>query len=341
MLTLVAAVVIFCLIIFIHEFGHFASAKLFGVTVHEFSIGMGKKLFSFNKKGTQYSVRILPIGGYVKLEGEDEHSDDINAFSNKNVFVRFVVLFSGAFMNFVLGFLLYVIIMSSASGFASNVVGDVLPNSAFFDAGIVSGDVIVKLEGESYCTNVNNFNDINFFNYRNGNSPATITYKRDGIERAIVGVAPKYSHENGRYLFGFTTQLEQKSIGTVIKNAYYQCTFVIKVVLYSFVDIIRGSLGAGDISGPVGIVNEIGNAARAGFITLVNLAAMLSINLGVINLLPLPALDGGRIFFLIIELLRRKPIPPEKEGIVHAIGFVILLIFMLTITFFDISKLLT
>ncbi len=341
MLTFVAAVVIFCLIIFIHEFGHFASAKLFGVTVHEFSIGMGKQLFGFNKNGTQYSVRILPIGGYVKLEGEDEHSDDINAFNNKNVFVRFIVLFSGAFMNFVLGFLLYLIIMSSASGFASNVVGDVLPNSAFFDAGIVSGDVIVKLEGESYSTTVNNFNDINFFNYRNGNKPATVTYKRDGIERAIVGIAPKYSKESDRYLFGFTTQVEQKSIGTVIKNAYYQSTFVIKVVLYSFIDIIRGSVGAGDISGPVGIVNEIGNAARAGLTTLINLAAMLSINLGVINLLPLPALDGGRIFFLIVELFRRKPIPPEKEGIVHAIGFMILIAFMLTVTFFDISKLLT
>ena len=341
MLTIIAAIIIFCLIIFIHEFGHFVSAKLFGVTVHEFSIGMGKKLFGFIKNGTQYSVRLLPIGGYVKLEGEDEHSDDVNAFNNKNVFVRFIVLFSGAFMNFVLGFLLYIIIMSSASGFATNVVGDVLPDSAFYDAGIISGDVIVKLEGENYSANVKNFNDISFFNYRNGNNPATVTYKRNGIERVIVDISPKYSEENNKYLFGFTTQVEQKNFGTVVKNAYYQSTFVIKVVLYSFVDIIRGSVGMGEISGPVGIVNEIGNAARAGLMTLIILAAMLSINLGVINLLPLPALDGGRIFFLIIELFRRKPIPPEKEGIVHAIGFMILLTFMLAVTFFDISKLIT
>ena len=339
MLTLVATIVVFCLIIFIHELGHFVSAKLFGVTVHEFSIGMGPKIWGTNRGGTDYSVRALPVGGYVKLEGEDGASEDKNAFCNKGIFARFVVLASGAFMNFVLGFLLYIFLMSSATGFGSNVVGEVIEGSAFYDCGIESGDVIVRMESDKYSSKIRTFNDISFFTYRNGNDPVTITYVHDGVEKAIVGMVPKYSEEEGRYLYGFKAEVAPKTFGNVIKFAYHQSVFVGKVVVISFADLIRGRAGASDISGPVGIVSEIGNAARAGLANLVNLAALISINLGVINLLPIPALDGGRILFLIYELIRRKPVPADKEAMVHAIGFMILIGFMLIITFFDITKL--
>lgn len=339
MLTLIATIVVFCLIIFIHELGHFVSAKLSGMTVHEFSIGMGPKIWGTTRGGTDYSVRALPVGGYVKLEGEDGASDDKNAFCNKSIFARFVVLVSGAFMNFVLGFLLYILLMSSATGFGSNVVGEVIENSAFYDCGIEAGDVIVHMESENYSSRIRTFNDISFFNYRNGTDPVTLTYIHDGVERAVVGLVPKYSEEEGRYLYGFKAGVAPKNFGNVIKYSYYQSVFVGKVVLISFADLIRGRAGAADISGPVGIVSEIGNAAKAGLATLANLAALISINLGVINLLPIPALDGGRILFLIYELIRRKPVPADKEAMVHAIGFILLIGFMLIITFFDITKL--
>ena len=339
MLTFIATIVVFCLIIFIHELGHFVSAKLFGVTVHEFSIGMGPKIWGSARGGTEYSVRALPVGGYVKLEGEDGASEDKNAFCNKSIFARFVVLASGAFMNFVLGFVLYLIIMSTATGFGSNVVGEVIENSAFYDSGIVAGDVIVHMESEEYSSKIRTFNDINFFTYRNGTEPVTVTFVRDGVERAVVGMVPKYNEEEGRHLYGFKAEIAPKTFGNVIKYAYDQSVFVGKVVLSSFADLLRGRAGASDISGPVGIVTEIGNAAKAGLATLANLAALISINLGIINLLPIPALDGGRILFLIYELIRRKKVPADKEAMVHAIGFMLLIGFMLIITFFDITKL--
>lgn len=338
MLTAVSAIIVFCVIIFIHELGHFVTAKLFGVTVNEFSVGMGPRLGGFRRGGTDYSLRALPLGGYVKLEGEDGESEDTNAFCNKPRYARLIVLAAGAFMNFVLGFLLFAIIMSCAASFATNKVGTVLENSAFADAGIQVGDEIIAMHGDSYSTKVRTYNDITYFMYKNSNNSAEIIFRRDGAEFGVV-TAPKYSDENGRYLLGFKPMPEDKTFFGVLKYTWYQSLFVIKVVLFSFVDLIKGSVPASDISGPVGIVGEIGNAARNGILSLINLAALISLNLGVVNLLPLPALDGGRILFVLIEMIRRKPVPPDKEAMVHALGFVLLIGFMLVITFFDISKL--
>lgn len=338
MTTAISAIIIFCLIIFIHELGHFVSAKLFGMTVHEFSIGMGPKIFGWTKKGTQYCLRAFPLGGFVKLEGEDGDSDDLGAFCNKGKFARFVVLSSGAIMNFVLGFFLFVIIMSFAQGFATNEIGTVLPDSAFSQAEILPGDVIVRMDSDVYSTSVRTYNDITYFSFRNGDNPADITFLRDG-EKFTKTITPLFSESENRILYGFSASVEDKSFVGVIKYSFYQSLFVIKVVVNSFVDLIKGSVPASDISGPVGIVGEIGNAAKNGIFSLMNLAALISLNLGVVNLLPLPALDGGRLLFIIIEFIRRKPVPPEKEAMVHGLGFFMLLLFMLFVTFMDISKL--
>lgn len=339
MVTAISAILIFCIIIFIHEFGHFITAKLFKMTVHEFSIGMGPRLFGFTKGGTEYSLRLLPLGGFVRLEGEDGSSDDENAFCNKSRFARFVVLASGALMNFVLGFVIFLFIMFNQPGYVSNITGEVIENSAFAEAGIVAGDKIVKMSGDSYTTKIKDYNDINLFVYKNGTNPAKITFKRDGdtFEKTI---APKYSEQDDRYLFGFRPYIEPSSFFGAFKYAYYNCVYVVKAVIMSIGDLIRGLVPASQVSGPVGIVGEIGNAAKSGLLSLLNLAALISVNLGVMNLLPIPALDGGRLLFVIIEAIRRKSIPPDKEAIVHAIGFAFLISFMLVITFFDISKLL-
>lgn len=337
MTTAISAIIIFCLIIFIHELGHFISAKLFGMTVHEFSIGMGPKIFGWTKKGTQYCLRAFPLGGFVKLEGEDGNSDDPGAFCNKGKFARFVVLSSGAIMNFILGFFLFVIIMSFAQGFVTNKIGTVLSDSAFSKADILPGDVIVRMDSDVYSTSVRTYNDITYFSFRNGDNPADITFLRNG-EKFIKTITPLFSASENRLLYGFSASVEEKTFVGVIKHSFYQSIFVIKVVVNSFVDLIKGTVPASDISGPVGIVGEIGNAAKNGIFSLINLAALISLNLGVVNLLPLPALDGGRLLFVIIEFIRRKPVPPEKEAMVHGLGFFMLLLFMLFVTFMDISK---
>lgn len=338
MLTAVSAIVVFCVIIFIHEFGHFITAKLFGMTVHEFSIGMGPKLFGFTRGGTDYSLRALPLGGFVRLEGEDGESEDVNAFCNKSRFARFVVLASGAIMNFILGFLIFVFVMSQQAGYRSNIADEIVPGSAFSEAGIQQGDRIVKMSGESYTTRVRDYNDINLFIYKNSSNPAEITFDRNG-ETFVRTITPKYSEEEGRYLFGFSSRVVEKTFSRVFQYAYFNSVYVVKAVVISLSDLIRGLVSVSEMSGPVGIVGEIGNAAKQGILSLLVLAALISINLGVMNLLPIPALDGGRLFFILIEIIRRKPIPADKEAIVHAVGFALLIGFMLVITFFDITKL--
>lgn len=346
MLTAIYTILVFCLIIFIHEFGHFAVSKLCGMTVHEFSIGMGPKLFSHSGKKTLYSVRLLPIGGFVRLEGEDESSDDPNAFCNKKSWQRLLVLAAGAFMNFVLGFCMFIILFSFFGSINSNKVGNIIQDSAFESAGVVVGDEIVRMNGEKYSSNIHNYNDIRYFLDKNGSEAVEFTFKRDGevFKKTII---PKYDDKLKTKKFGFEPLTEEITLSNILPAAYRQSIFVIKLVVGSFADIISGKISFSNLSGPVGIVNEIGNAAQEGMalgfiyslMNVLSFAALISINLGVVNLLPLPALDGGRIFFIIIELITGKTIPKEKEGFFHFVGFVLLMVLMISVTFFDIQRL--
>ena len=346
MLTALYTIVVFSLIIAIHEFGHFAVAKLVGICVHEFAIGMGPKLFSFRKGDTDYSLRLLPIGGYVKLEGEDGTSDDERAFCNKKPWQRFLVLFAGAFMNFVLGFLIFTIVITSNGAIATNVVDKVIKTSAFDNAGIRAGDKIIYMENDFYKSKISDYNDVTYFLSRGGNGKINITFVR-GNNKIQKTIEPSYVEGYKEKMLGFQTRLEKPAFVNTIVAAYRQSKFVVKLVINSFADMIRGSVSISDMSGPVGIVREIGSAAKSGLahnvlqsiINVLWLAALISINLGVVNLLPLPALDGGRIVFVVIEFLRGKPIDRDKEGIFHFIGFVLLILLMVLITFSDIKKL--
>jgi len=346
MLTALYTIIVFCLIIAIHEFGHFAVAKLVGITVHEFAIGMGPKIFSHKGKKTDYSLRLLPIGGYVKLEGEDEASDDINAFCNKKPWQRFLVLFAGAFMNFVLGFVLFAVILSSNGAITTNVVDKVIPGSSFEKSGILSGDKIVYMESENYESRISDYNDINFFVYQSGDSETKITFKRNG-EEFTKSIEPSLIEGYEGKMFGFSAKVEKPNLLNVPLASFRQSKFVVKLVIQSFIDLFTGKVPVSDLSGPVGIVNEIGTAAKTGLavnllqsiLNVMWLAALISINLGVVNLLPLPALDGGRILFIIIEFIRRKPVDRDKEGIIHLIGFALLIVMMIAVTFSDIKRL--
>ncbi len=337
--TAIAAVLIFCVMIFVHELGHFLTAKLLGIRVHEFAIGMGPKLFGKTKGETLYTVRALPIGGYCALEGEDAESDDDKALSNKPAWVKLIVLASGAVMNFLLGFLLLLFIFGSKEDFVVPRLGSVVAESPAEVAGLLPGDEIIRYNGE----NIHMLWDLNKAVYDAGEDPAEVTVRRDGEKRSFTVTARQ---QNDTYVIGISLAREPNNVFMTIKRSFYGVGFYTGVILETVVGLIRGEVSVKNLSGPVGIVSEIGSAVQTtaeigwqGFLSLLNLAVLLTVNLGVFNLLPLPALDGGRIFFVLVSLVSRKKIPPEKEGLVHMIGFILLILLSIFVAYSDVLRL--
>lgn len=326
--TILAAIFVFLLVVVFHEFGHFTVAKLVGIKVHEFSIGMGPKIFGKRKGETQYSIRALPIGGYVKMEGEDEESKDARSFSNKSIPARMAVLSAGAIMNFVLAILLFCIIAYSV-GDMTTTIGEVIPGQPAYEAGIEAGDKIVAI----YGAEVNSWQEVTDAISKNENKQIDLTLERNGnrIKKTIV---PVYNEEAKRYMIGIETK-QKRSIVKSIKRGFNDTFNMLGEMFKFFGKLFAGQVGSKDVAGPVGIVKMIGQAASYGFIPVLFFAGVISMNLGFFNLLPIPALDGGRIIFLIIEALRGKPISAEKEGIVHFIGFVFLMLIMVAVTYKD------
>ena len=337
MITAIWTIIIFCALVAIHEFGHFFTAKLSGITVHEFAIGMGPKLFGFQKGGTQYTLRLLPIGGYCQMDGEDGESADQNAFCNKPAWKRLIVLVAGAAMNLLLGFVIYCVVLSGAQGLASNRIGTLSENSAMMDAGFLPGDRIVHVQGERASATVRNYVDFQYFILRNGTGPANITVERDG-EKIMKYVQPRFDEAEGRYLYGFTAAADPVNVGNVLKYGWWQSCFAVKMVVYSIGGLITGQVPISDLSGPVGIVTQINQSAKAGVMDVLSLAALISINLGVANLLPIPALDGGRVLFLAIEKIRRKKMNPEHEGMINLVGFALLMLLIVVVTVGDVRR---
>ena len=334
MTTAIAAIIILGLLILFHELGHFSVAKLVGIKVHEFAVGMGPKVIKFTKGETLYTLRALPIGGYVKLEGEDQKSDDERAFGNKPLLARIAVLVAGATMNFILGFLIFVILLSMSGAIVEPIIGQLTPGMPAAQAGLMPGDRIERLNNKRVYTQT----DIVFFINTNQDGPINATIMRDG-QRKEIKITPQLNEEYGRYMIGYQAQLAEPTVINIIKYAYYDTISHTKLIFEGLATLLRGQGSAEDIAGPVGIVGAIGGAARAGIQPLMILAAIISINLGIFNLLPIPALDGSRIMFLLIEGIRRKPIDPEKEGMVHMIGLVMLLLLMVFTVFNDVTRL--
>ncbi len=333
--TVVAAILIFAVLIFVHEFGHFITAKLTGVKVLEFALGMGPKIFSFKKGETLYSLRAVPIGGYCAMEGEDGNSDDERSFSNKPAWKRLIVLVAGAFMNVLLGFILLLVLFWGQESFVSNKIADVGINSVAQIGGLKSGDEIIKINNQKVHLGV----DVSYIASNLEDESAQFIVKRDG---ETLGLSLAKSKDEP---FGITLKTEENTVATTFKQAYYQTFFYSKVILNSLVDLLRGKVAVSDMSGPIGIVSEIGSAVEEGIETgvsgvlrLLSLTILLTINLGIFNLLPIPALDGGRILFVLVELVIRRRLPPEKEGMVHMIGFAARMIFAIFIAYMDVLK---
>lgn len=330
MATTFVAIIVFGLLVLIHELGHFTVAKLADIKVHEFAIGIGPKLLQAKRGETAYSIRALPLGGYVRMEGADEKSDDLRSFNNKPVLARIAVIFAGPFMNFILAMGLFSIIFYFV-GTPTTRISEVMPQSPAQHIGMQDGDIIYSINGERMSTWQNIIDAIG----NSGGNPIDITIIRDGnkIEKTVT---PTRDIDTNRITIGIITTMERSIISSIRNGAV-----VIKAITADILAFLRGLISrepdvAGKVMGPVGIINLVGQVAKTGWLDILNLTAVLSVNLGLINLLPIPALDGSRIIFLFAEILRGKPIDPEKEGMIHLIGFGILITLMLFITYKDI-----
>ena len=327
LLYILIALLVFGLLIFIHELGHFLCARACGVGIKEFAIGMGPKLFSWNSKkySTVYCVRLLPIGGYVSMVGEDEASDQPNSFNNQKLWKRISIVLAGPVMNILLGFLLMFALVISQKTLLGTTIRT-FDSAALSSEVLCVDDKIIKVGS----TRVYTFNDIVYEVMHNGNKPIDVTVIRDGKETVVEDVNfPIYVEkgvEFGKY--DFLPYAEKETPSNYLKHALARSVSTVKMVLDSVVDLAKGRYGVEAISGPVGVTEVIVEAAQNSVYSLMSIVIVISINLGVFNLIPFPALDGGRLAFLLIEGITRKPIKKEVEGYVNFVGIIILLAFM-------------
>ncbi len=330
--------IVFVTLIFIHEAGHFFAARACKITVKEFSIGMGPKLFSWTSKkhGTVHSVRLLPIGGYVSMEGEDEDSYDLNAFCNKPVWQRMIVVAAGPFMNIVLGVLLTFVVVLSQGAVATTVVKD-FHKDAVSKEKIAIGDEIIKVDGTYVFSGNELFYEVMFQGYE----PIDVVVKRDGETITLKDVTFGTLTEEG-VSFGnvdFELETKPKNIGNVLGQTVTRSVSTVKMIYDSLIGMLSGRFGLNAVSGPVGVAQTVGDAAKTNFVGFLYIGAILTINLGVFNFIPFPALDGGRFIMLCIEAIRRKPINRKIEGYINFVGLIILFGFMIFVTCKDIFKL--
>jgi|LGVF01.1.fsa_nt_gb regulator of sigma E protease len=329
--TIISFIIVFGLIVLFHEGGHFAIAKLNGIKVNEFSIGFGPKIASKKKGETDYSLRLFPVGGFVKMDGEDEISDNPRGFSNQNPFKRLAVIVAGPLMNFILAILLLGIISFNV-GIPTTTIDEVFYGNPASLAGILPGDEIKTINDME----IKSWTDVS---YAIGSSEDDIFITVIRNENLLdFRITPTLEEETNRKIVGIVPTIE-KSLLKSVSSGWNQTVYIFKSIFAFLGDMISGNEVEGEIIGPVGIVGIIGEAANTGILSLLFIAAYLSINLGIINLLPFPALDGGRLVFIILEIVRGKPLPPEKEGFVHFIGFAILMGLMVFILFKDLINL--
>ncbi len=340
-MSYILALIIFSAIVIFHELGHFLLAKWNGIEVIEFSLGMGPRLLSHVWGDTRYSLKLLPIGGSCQMVGEEEASDSEGAFGNKSVWARIAVVAAGPVFNFILAWVLALIIVGSVG--YDNTMVDIIPDSAAAEAGMEDGDQIISINGSRTFL----YREVSLYSSLHQGQTATVVYERNGEKQTVV-LTPKQS-DTGAYLYGFSRTVQREK-GGALETVGYSCAEIrywLKATVESLKMLIGGQVGLEEMSGPVGIVSTIGDTYKESrvdgwyYVTMnmIMIAILLSVNLGVMNLLPIPALDGGRLVFLILEAIRGKAIPAEKESMVHFAGFVLLMGLMVVILFSDVHKL--
>ena len=323
-MSYILALIIFSAIVIFHELGHFLLAKWNGIEVIEFSLGMGPRLLSHVWGDTRYSLKLLPIGGSCQMVGEEEASDSEGAFGNKSVWARIAVVAAGPVFNFILAWVLALIIVGSVG--YDNTMVDIIPDSAAAEAGMEDGDQIISINGSRTWL----YREVSLYSSLHQGQTATVVFERNGEKQTVV-LTPKQS-DTGAYLYGFSRTVQREK-GGALETVGYSCAEIrywLKATVESLKMLIGGQVGLEEMSGPVGIVSTIGDTYKESrvdgwyYVTMnmIMIAIFLSVNLGVMNLLPIPALDGGRLVFLILEAIRGKAIPQEKESMVHFTGFV-------------------
>ena len=344
------AIIVFGLLVTVHELGHFTAAKLLGVRVNEFAVGMGPAILKKQGKETKYSLRLLPFGGFCAMEGEEEATDDPGCFMNKPVWKRLIILCAGSFMNFLAGFLIIIILFSGSKAFTTTTIEGFepdFPNTASMS--LEKGDRFYSINGERIYLS----NDISTFLSRGNGSTADLVVIRDGQKVSLDGfpMALREYESNGAKVmrYGFSIGVEKSNFASVMRHSWYNAVSFVRLVRLGLTDLFGGRAGVKDLSGPVGIVgmiNDVGESSQNRAAALSNIAyifAFIAINLAVMNMLPLPALDGGRVFFMLvtalIEKISRRKVDPKYEGYVHFAGFVLLIGLMVFVMFNDIVKL--
>lgn len=349
MQTIIAAIIVFSLIIFVHEFGHFLVARLVGIRVEEFALGMGPKIISKKSGDTLYSLRLFPLGGFCRMAGEvgnegygETVAIDQGRFDQKPVRSRMAVVVAGPVMNFLLAILLFSLIFS-VLGLPKDfdtTIGEISVGSPAESVGLQAGDRITSING----TVIEGWDDLTEIINASPGLVLELQYDRNG-EARTVQITPQLDPESKRHLIGITPKGNYiwQRIGFLagIKEGFIRTWEIAVLTLQGIVGMIRGTVPSDGVMGPVGIISLIGESARFGLVNLVNLTALISINLGLLNLLPIPALDGSRLFFMIIEGLRGKPVSSSKENMVHLIGFALLMGLMLIVAYKDIIRLIT
>jgi len=328
--TILYAILMFSVLIFVHEFGHFASAKAFGIKVNKFALGMGPVLLKKQKGETEYSLRVFPIGGFCAMEGEDEDSDDERAFNNKKAWQKIIVVCAGSFMNLLLAIILMIIVMFYI-GTPSTTVDEIVADSPAMTAGLQSGDEIIALDGNP----VKNWRDISDYLTSTKEKTVTLTVTRDGQELQLTSAFTESS--DGRQTIGFIPKLARNpasAVGDGLTATYNMGKMMLDVIRQLF----TGDVSIKELSGPVGIVYMTGMTVKAGLVNFVYFMALLSLNLAIINMLPLPALDGGRLLFIFARKITGKAITDDMEGKIHFIGIMLLFGLMIYITWNDIVR---
>ena len=354
-ISILIFLVIFSVIVISHEFGHYAVARRNGIRVLEFDIGMGPVLYRKKGRETDLCIRLLPIGGACLFDGMDAFGDDDpedgdgtprvldeHSFPNAPVGARIASVLAGPMANFILGFILSLILVAF-TGTDLPVIQEGIPDSAAMEAGLEPGDLIRSINGER----IHIYREVTLVSLMNYGEPLRISFERDG-QKKTVDLVPRYDETDDRYYIGIrgSGQYIKCSPLQVFQYGFYETAYWLKATYKSLGLIFRGHFSKDDVAGPVGVVKVVDDTytstapygPAAVVLTFLSLATLLSVNLGVINLLPLPALDGGRLLFLLLEAVRGRPIPPEKEGMVHLAGFAVLMFVMILVLFNDISR---
>ena len=329
-MTVIYAVILFVMLIFPHELGHFTVAKAVGVRVNEFAFGMGPAIFQRQKGETLYSIRLIPIGGYCAMEGENEESESSRAFNNKPVWAKISVLLAGSAMNVLIAILAMTLVMGYI-GTATTTIDEVQTGTPAYEAGLLSEDKVLSVNG----TPIEKWNDIAAA-IGSGEDRLSITVERNGEEETFEMTPEKT--EDGRYIIGVTSKVSHNAL-TAVSNGAKGTWSMTKGMFSALAQLVSGEVSTDELSGPVGIVSLVSETKNYGLIYFGYLVALISLNLALMNMLPLPALDGGRIIFVIIRKITGKMISDNLEGKIHGAGMILLFGFMIFVTWNDITRL--